>query len=580
MDVDAELAQGAEHHRNGRLDLAARAYKQILLHDPDNVDALHLMSTLALSGGKIEVAVELSGRAVACAPEWFAAHVGLGNALQQSGRLAEAEQSFRAAIERNDQSAEAYCNLSNLLNIQQRHDEAVLAAARAVALDAGLAAGHNNFGNALMALESPDEAATCYRRAVMLQADFAEGWYNLGGALAELDECTGALDAFGHALALRDDRDWRYRLANILARFGRYADAETEYRRVLTADSDHIPALINLSNAVQWQGRQDEARALLADGIDHHPDSPELHWNLALSLLRLGRMAEAWPHYEWRWRMDAFAPYRRDFGRPAWDGVAPLTGRTVLVHTEQGFGDAIQFSRFVPELVRRGAKVVLECRRGLGLLFSTLGDGIQVVETGQPMPDYDLTAPLLSLGVLLGATPDTLPAPPYLSAPPGSGDFSDVASRGGLKVGLVWSGSQTRARNTLRSLSASQYAALMDLDHVDFFGLQVGAADHPDHPSYGDLSPRLGNFADTAAAIMALDVIVTVDTAVAHLAGALGKPAWVVLSTPCDGYFWMLDRIDTPWYPTARLYRQSAEGDWDGVMARVRADLQRMVTGR
>lgn len=580
MDVEAVLTQGTEYHRAGRLDLAARAYKEVLLRDPQNADALHLMGALALAGGKAEVAEELARQAVASAPGWFAPLLTLGNALQARGELAGAEQAFHAALECHPQSGEAYCNLSSVLNDQGRHDEASVAAARALVLDAGLPEAHNNLGNALLALDSADEAAQCYRRAVKLRPDYAEAWFNLGGALTEQDDGPGAVDAYGRALALRPDPEWRYRLACVFARFGRYAEAELEFGRVLAEQPGHVAALVNLSNTLAWQGRHQEARDGLAAGLKQHPDSPELHWNLALLLLRMGRMAEAWTHYEWRWRMEAFAPYRRDFGRPAWDGAAPLSGRTVLVHAEQGFGDAIQFARFVPELVRRGARVVLECRRGLGRLMRTLGDGIQVVETGEPRPEFDLTAPLLSLGALLDARLDALPPTPYLSVPAGTGDFSDIAAASGLKVGLVWSGSVTRARNALRSLSAEQMQALMGIGGVRFFGLQVGAEAHPAGPDYTDLGPRLSDFADTAAAIMALDVVVTVDTAVAHLAGALGKPVLIMLSTPCDGYFWMLDRGDSPWYASAHLVRQGGDGSWEPVLAEVRAELERVVMAR
>lgn len=573
MDIAAELAQGTEHHRAGRLDLAARCYKQVLLHDPGNADALHLMGVLAQAGGEYRVAAELSVQAINAAPEWFAPYVGLGNAAQALGDLDTAEQAFRAAIRLNDQVAEAWCNLANLLNQGGRHDEALQAAARSVSLDASLAEGHNNFGNALMGLGSPDEASVCYRRAVKLKPDYLDAWVNLGGAQAALGDGDGALAAYDRALVLDDAPEWHGRRAEVLGRLGRFAEAEAECRHVLAASPNDIPAMINLAAVLGWQGRYAEAMTLLNYGLERHPESAELHWNLAIELIRCGRMAEAWPHFEARWRMESFLPFLRDFGRPAWDGVQSLAGRTVLVHTEQGYGDAIQFGRFVPALVARGAKVLLECRPGLGRLMGTLGDGVTAVETGGSVPDFDLAVPLLSLGSLLGAQPDTLPDAPYLAVPDGAGDFSDVAAAPGLKVGLVWSGSQTRARNAWRSLSGTDLASLMDVPGVSFFGLQLGGGDHPTGAAYTDLSPRLGDFADTAAAIMALDLVVTVDTAIAHLAGALGKPVWVMLSQPCDGYFWMTGRDDSPWYPTARLIRQNGVGDWAGVLAQVRSGL-------
>lgn len=557
------------------MDLAARCYKRVLEQDPDNADALHLMSALACMGGQMDVAASLAQRAIALAPQWFAPYVSLGNAEQARGNPVEAERSFRAAIELNSHCAEAYCNLANLLNSQGLHDEAVLMAARSVALDASMAEGHNNFGNALLALGSPDEAATCYRRALGFRPGFAEAWYNLGTAQTSMGDHEAAADSFRQALAISERCEWRYKLANSLACLRRYGEAEAEYRTALAGEPDNESYLNNLANVLVWQGRLDEAVALLREAVARLPDAADLHWNLALALLRRGDMVEAWPHYEQRWRMAAFQPYVRPLGKPQWDG-GPLEGRTLLVHAEQGFGDAIQFSRFVPLVAAKGGRVVLECRKGLARLMSTLSPEVLAVETVADIPPFDLTVPLMSLGHRLGMTPATLPAAPYLSVPAGAADFSDVAARPGRKVGLVWSGSPTRARNALRSLAARDLMALTDLAGFSFFGLQVGADDHPAAPSYCDLAPRLRDFADTAAAVWALDLVVTVDTAVAHLAGALGKPVWIMLSNPCDGYFWSNDRADSPWYPSARLYRQRVEGEWGDVLADVRRDLEMM----
>lgn len=572
MDIAAELEQGAQHHREGRVDLAARCYKRVLEQDPDNSDALHLMSALACLGGQLEVACLLARQAIAGAPQWFAPYVNLGNAEQARGNMAQAEQAFRIAIQLNPQCAEAHCNLANLLNSQGLHDEAVLMAARSVALDASMAEGHNNFGNALLALGSPDEAATCYRRALNFKPGFAEAWYNLGGAQTAMGDDAAAAESFRQALNIDDRADWHFKLANALACLRRYGEAEVEYGTALASEPDNESYLINLANVLAWQGKLDEAVSLLNDAVERRPDAADLHWTLALVLLRRGDMAEAWPHYEQRWRMASFGPYVRPFGKPQWDG-GPLEGRTLLVHAEQGFGDAIQFSRFVPLVAAKGGRVVLECRKGLARLMSALSPDVLAVERFADIPPFDLTVPLMSLGHRLGITPETLPTAPYLSAPAGAADFADVAARSGRKVGLVWSGSPTRARNALRSLAPRDLEPLLDLPGFSFFGLQVGADEHPTAASYTDLTSRLRDFADTAAAIQALDLVVTVDTAVAHLAGALGKPVWIMLSTPCDGYFWMSDRADTPWYPSARLYRQRVEGEWGDVVADIRRDL-------
>lgn len=582
MDLEQTLKQGIALHDAGQLGDAARCYQAVLEEDPGNVDALYLMSVLASHAGELEMAVQLARQAIAGDARYFASHIALGNALQQLGELVGAEESFRRAIALNDRSAEASCNLASVLNAQGRFEDACDAAVRALMLRADFAEAQNNFGNALQGLGSAEEAIECYQKAVALNPDFADAWHNLGNARAEAGDGEGALEAHVRALQLADTPEREYDVGVAFLGVGQFESAARCFAQAIERKPDYLDAWINLSVALKDMGRLEEAEAVQRDAVQLAPDDAEAHFNLALVLLQQGKWREGWLEYEWRWRMDKFQGLRRDFRQPRWDGGA-FDGKTLLVTAEQGFGDAIEFARFVPLAAARGGQVVLECRPGLERLMATLSGCAEVVTLGETLPRFDLHLPLMSLPAALGVDLETVPATvPYLAVPEGAGDFSDLAAAPGFKVGVVWAGKASRRDNALRSCTPDDLLPLLDVAGVRWFSLQVDGdgVGWPVGRAPLALAARLGDFADTAAAIASLDLVITVDTAVAHLAGALGKPVWVLLSRPCNAFLWMEDRVDSPWYPTARLFRQPEPGDWSGVVAELCASLSATVAGR
>jgi hypothetical protein len=373
---------------------------------------------------------------------------------------------------------------------------------------------------------------------------------------------------------LQDGPAKHFNLANSLAALGRNQEALAEHRIAVTLDPGYVDAHNNMGALLKDLELLDQAEDCLRHALTLAPQAADLHWNLSLVLLMQGKWAEGWAEYEHRWAMPTFKPFLRDFGKPQWAGE-DAAGKTILVAAEQGFGDAIEFCRFVPLLAGRGAKVILECRKGLERLFGTLAGVDQVVALGNRPDAFDLTVPLMSLPHLLAAKMEDLPGPvPYLGVPAEAGGFSDVAAAPGRKIGIVWAGGEARRDNAQRSCMAKDFAILAGAGN-SLFSLQVGpAADQiNDVPGLVDLAPRLNDFADTAAAISAMDLVISVDTGVVHLAGALGKPVWVLLSKPSNGFLWMTGRDDSPWHPTARLFRQAAPGDWSGLLDRVRKEL-------
>ena len=574
MSVRKKLKKALSLHQQGRLVEAAELYQDILRSDPNNVDALNLLGVILQAAGDLEAAVTLIRRATELAPDYAAPHVNLGNALQVSGELEEAAESFERACELEPNKGEPFNNLASVLNEMDRYFEAKEMAEKAVALAPALSAAHNNLGNALLGLGEKEASIECYRRAISLDRADATSHYNLGNALTELGKPEDALASYRVAVSF-DDRNAEkfYNLANTALQLDLFDEALRAFDRALAIDPDYTDDYCNKGAALQKMGQPEKAVDSLRVALARHPDSPDLHWNLSLALIQSGDLENGFEEYEWRWKTPTFADFKRDFPMPRWDGSDP-SDKTIFVDQEQGFGDALQFCRFVTPLAAKGANVVVECRPGLKALLESL-DGVgEVVDFGQPIPVADFHVPMMSLPYLLGATLEDLPATvPYLKAPEGTPIDDRLTGEDTKKVGIAWAGSPTRPDNHKRSCSVTDFGRLFESSGVRFFSLQVGPF-RGDLEKLGDpslvidLADGLSDFAQTAAAIDAMDLVISVDTSVLHVAAALGKPAWGLMSNP-TGFFWMDERTDSPWYPTVRLFRQPEPGDWESVFRSV-----------
>ena len=417
---------------------------------------------------------------------------------------------------------------------------------RAIAVEPNNAEAHNDLGNALNEKGQLDEAIAAYRQAVALDPNFSEAHNNLGVVRfqGKLDE---AIASYGRAIALSPN----------------FAEAHN-----------------NLGTGLQEKGQLDEAIAAYRRAIAYKPNYAESHSNLAKALLLCGDFKEGWQEYEWRWKVQGFPSPKRGFSQALWDG-GELRGRAILLHAEQGLGDTIQFVRYLPLVVQRGGKIIVECQSELQRLFRGMAGDYEIVAFGQPLPAFDFHCPLPSLPHALGTTLADIPQNvPYLSAEP---TLVEVwrrtlgASNGELKVGLAWAGNPRFESDGTRSLNLRQLTPLAGARGVKFYSLQKGAAgEQAKNPPVGlelvDLGPKLNDFADTAAVMSLLDLIITTDTSVPHLAGALARPVWAMLQFVPD-FRWLLEREDSPWYPTMRLFRQRSAGDWDGVIGRVAESL-------
>jgi hypothetical protein len=396
----------------------------------------------------------------------------------------------------------------------------------------------SNLGAVLAERGRLDEASGWYSRAITERRDFADAHNNLGATLVKLDRAT---------------------------------EAEALHRRAISLKPDFADAHYNLGVALHDQGRFDEALASYDEAARLNPELVDARWNRAFLLLTMGRYAEGWREHEWRWRRKQQPP--RSFPQPLWRGE-PASGRTILLHNEQGTGDTLQFMRYAPLVAAGGARVLLQVQRPLQrLVRGSVDRAIEVLGEGDVLPPFDLHSPLLSLPLACATSLDAIPATvPYVAVDPAIAARwrERIGPDGGPRVGLVWAGNPQHKNDRNRSIALERLLPLIGAVEARWFSLQVGerAGDlarlAPDRVT--SLADQLTDFAETAGAIDNLDLVITVDTAVAHLAGALGKPVWILLPAVPD-WRWLLERGDSPWYPTARLFRQPARGDWDSVVA-------------
>lgn len=505
-------------------------------------------------------------------------------ALQAEGKAAEAEAIFRRVLEEIPDHADALHFLGLLEYQKGRVDEAAALIARAADQDDRNPLYAANLGRILAGVWRQREAVDALRRAIALNPDATDLQFQLGECLYRLDQPAEAEAAYRRALALDPKLAGAGNgLGIVLEEQGRVEEAETVYRRTLKAAGEVPDILFNLGNVMRDQHRAADAADAYRRAIRIRPDFAEAHVHLAYALLMQGNYKPAWAEYEWRWRVPAFAGTGRDYPVPTWDG-RPLQGRTLLLWAEQGFGDTLQFARYAGVAAGMGGRVILDCQPALVRLMSSAAGVWKAIARGDEPPKFDVHAPLLSLPGLLGTTLRTVPRNvPYLAAEPALVESwrKRLAGAPSLKVGIAWRGTAERRGNPARACPLAAFAPLLEDSRLRLFSLQkeLAAEDRPLPKGLTNLSHELKDFADTAAIVAALDAVVTIDTAVAHLAGGLGRPTLVMASTACD-WRWLTEGNATPWYPSVRIIRQARPGDWGGVLRNVAAALAAMAVDR
>ena len=580
-DAEAQNNLGIMLANQGRLDEAAECFQLAIGLKPDYPDAHNNLGNILEKQDKLDEAVACYQQALQLKPDYPEAHYNLGIVLGRQDKLDEAVACYQQALQLKPDYPDAHNNLGTVLGRQDKLDEAVASYQQAIRLNPNSPGTHNNLGLALARQNKLDEAVACYQQALRLKPPGDPDVHNnLGIALGKQNKLDEAVARFQQAISLKPDYPDAYNnLGTMLEKQNKLDEAVASYQQAIRLKPDYPDAHNNLGIVLGRQCKLDEAVASYQQAIRLKPDYPEAHWNLGLTRLHMGHLEQGWPGYEWRWKCKEFLPLP-PFQPPLWDG-SPLDGRTILVHAEQGLGDTLQFIRYVPLVQQRGGRVILVCQPSLiRLLTRSLGIE-QLLAQGDPLPEFDLHVPLLSLPGLLGTTLESVPADvPYLEAEPQlvAAWRQRLGSYPGFKIGIIWQGNPDHRMDRFRSAPLSQLAPLARVPGVHLLSLQKGPgaeqlAAFTDRFPVIDLGSGLADFLDAAAVLKNLDLVISVDTSVAHLAGALGIPVWVALSFPGE-WRWLMGRDDSPWYPTMRLFRQTRLGQWEDVFHRIAEALQ------
>jgi tetratricopeptide (TPR) repeat protein len=545
----SDALQAAVHfHNAGKLDDAEAIYRGVLQLDPDNFDANHLLAIACRAKGSYHEAESLARRALQLRPDNRLALKCLARTLMYADKHEASLQVNQRLAELDPGNAEIWSDRAFSLIALKRHSDALQNLDRALSLKANDAHSLNNRGVMLLELNRPTEALASIEEALRLKPGFADAIGNRGLALLALARAREAIE---------------------------------NYRQGLDLHPRSPTLLCNMGNSLMALNRHTEAIECFNMAINIAPGNVDAHWNLALSLLTIGNYLQGWRLYEWRWKRPEMEPHRRTFHVPMLEPSTNISGQRILLHYEQGFGDTLQFLRYVRPLEAGGAKLILAVPTALKSLTEASFPQAEVYAGGDVLPAFDLHCPMLSLPLACGTTVATIPPadPPYIHVPSDALKAWRKRLPAGKqwKIGLAWSGNPSHKHDGSRSLGVETLRSLLDIPGTRFYSLQKDVRERDreflcDMPKLTMLGADIADFADTAAAISRMDLVISVDTSVAHLAGAMGKPVWILLPHAAD-WRWLTDREDSPWYPSARLFRQIEGRQADHLIGRLRDEL-------
>ncbi len=508
--LEVALKTAIQLQNAGRLNEAKAAYTNILITNPSQPIALSKLGLISHQMGEKKTAVDFFTKALKANPDHAETHNSLGIVLQELGELDQAVKNYKKALEINPNYAIAHSNLGTALKDLGQLNDAVTSYRNALTIQPNYAGAHYNLGNALRRLGKPDEAVASYRKALQIKPNYAEAHTSLGFSLQALGNPDAAIKSHNKALELKPN----YALA---------------------------------------------------------------HLNLSLALLLQGNFKDGWREYEWRWKTDHAKKPNHDFEKSLWNGT-DLNGKVILLFAEQGLGDTIQFIRYIEEIAKYNCEIIVECQKPLFRLLKDLPKIAKLIVSGDPTPNFDVCAPLLSLPFILGTTTKSIPSNiPYIFSSAIDSHLDGLKAKH-KKIGIVWAGSPTHNNDQNRSIPLSNFLPFASIQGIQLFSLQVGKRKDDlkniiSEADIVDTTKNITDFADTAEIIEQLDLVISVDTAVAHLAGAMGKTTWVLLPFSPD-FRWMQNDECTPWYPTMKLFRQKKRGAWFEVFQEVETSLR------
>jgi tetratricopeptide (TPR) repeat protein len=569
----------------GRPAEAIASYRAALKLDPAAWESMLPLAELLAQAGAWQEAIPLLEQVIALAPEQPGAYAWLGSLRKESGDLNGAIDVFTEAVERFPGDWQMHFNLAGALFEANRLTDCLESYRNAVRLRSEFADAHNCVGRVLHEFNDFDGARASYLRALELDPAHADALSNLGALMMDEGRLPEAEAVLRRALGLHPDLlNARSNLGTVLTRTGDVSGAVECFRRVLTCDPKHVAALCSMGFLHDNHGDEEGAVGYFALALEQEPQSALARFNLSSHLLAHGDFKRGWQEYERRWQVRQFYSKRKRMEQPQWRGEA-IAGSRILLYSEQGFGDTLQFVRYVPMVAALGAEVILEVQPGVFNLLRNFEGASQVIAAGFCVAPIEFAwhCPLLSLPLAFATELDTIPAAvPYVQAQEEQVvAWSARIAPTGLRIGIVWSGNPEHTRDRLRSIDLAEWKGVLGVEGVTFYSLQKGAGVAQLQVIEEELRPfnldnELRDFTDTAAVIANLDLVICVDTAVAHLAGAMGKPVWILIPPAAD-WRWLRGREDSPWYPTARLFRRAEGGGWAEVLDRVRIELEAMV---
>ncbi len=582
MPLSAKFAQVKRLLAAAEFQQAAVLCEELLVLQPGHAGACVSLGVVALQAGQPERTLEWVSRAIKAEPRNAWAHSVFGNALLDLGRAESALQSFNAAIALYPGYGAAYYNRGNALLDLGRFDDAIADFEVTIAAMPEFSPAHNNKGIALAACGQLPAAVASFDKAIEADPGNSEAHYDRGRALQALQHWDEALDSYEAALRIDPGLATAHNnRATVLERAGRFEAALASVDRAIALSAGDAWFHQNRGYVLEQLDEWDAALESYDRALEIDPNRGEAHFARSVLLLKTGDFERGWSEHEWRWKNERGTNIldRRVLRQPLWTGHESIAGRKVLLYAEQGFGDTIQFSRYVEHVAALGAQVTLEVQPPLASLMRTLAGWSMLVERGAELPDCDYRCPLMSLPLAFGTRLATIPAATaYLAAEPAKVERwrARLERSSRCRVGLAWSGSASFPNNHRRSAPLEQLLARLAAD-CQYINLQtdVSAADRQvlsQHPEVLDFTELQGDFSETAALCQCLDLVISVDTSIAHLSAALGKPTWIMLAHNAD-WRWFLGREDSPWYPTARLFRQRRGLEWGDVFGRIAAEL-------
>lgn len=615
MTQSAHYQEALQLHQSGNIQQAIQHYQATLEKTPRDAQLMYLLGTAYYQNRELDQAIDLLNQSLELSPHNAFAHNNLGNAYQEKNHKEQALQCYQQAIRIKPDYVSAFYNQGNLLNALGRQQESLSSYAEAIRLQPNYLEALREYASLLRDMGNAEQALEIFAQAILvnhhnadvhfqkaitlkklgrvyqaiesylttIQVDpkYISAHFNLGNLYLDLGENLSAFNCYSKALELKPDNPEAYlNRGNVLKSLRRMQEALNDYSAAININPNYADAYSNRGNLHKDNGRVEPALRDYEKALELRPNYAEVQWNKALLLIVKGDYLPGWELYEWRLRMSSYQVNCQKFPQPEWRDLSEITGKTVLVYAEQGYGDVIQFARYIPLLKAQGANILFEVFQPLYHLFKSMRCEMTLISVGDNMPPFDTYCPVMSLPYAMKTTIDTIPAEiPYLFADPEKVmQYKKILGQTKQKrIGLVWSGSTKHENDANRSLSLDAFDELLQLD-VQWHSLQKEYRLHDEGllHQYSQLAQHqdtIQDFSDTAALIECMDLVITVDTSVAHLAGAMGKPVWILIPFAPD-YRWLLEREDSPWYPNATLFRQPALHDWDSVLSRLVSALQ------